>query len=109
MERLTKKLLFAGSLSLSGLLCGCGVLEGTSSKTSSPKSTPTPITYSFDNFVSLGYPYNVTHISITQIGFEDLDNDGDKDIIVGSESGEVIIYENKISQKKPYQAENSGQ
>lgn len=75
---------------------GCG---SNNSETNKPEQQG----FYFEHF---GVIYNISsqwdNRSSLSIGIGDMDGDGDNDIVLADRDGQLIIYENKMPQKKTY-------
>ena len=94
MKKTLSTILLIGALGLG--ITGCNKEEqGYYEK--APKSTKS---YEFKEYGVLdNLGFTMQWANISQIEAVDLDNDGDLDLVIGTEDGRIILYENKMPQK----------
>ena len=96
MEKKLTVLLLAGAIGLVG--CDKGNENYSANKPAEP-AKPTNV-YQFQGYGDIGNINDGLYRDVTQIETADLDGDGDLDLIVETETGRIILYENKMPQKE---------
>ncbi|MBU0456746.1 MAG: VCBS repeat-containing protein [Nanoarchaeota archaeon] len=95
MKKTLTALLLAGAIGLAG--CDKGNENYSTNKPTEP-AKPANV-YQFQGFGDIGNVSEGMYRDVTQIETADVDGDGDLDIIVGTETGRIVVYENKMPQK----------